>query len=141
MDGRDYGGNVRKYQHESVTWVDAYDPKAAILERLEKEYKLHPLHLHESLQKVQHNQVEREKNYLFLVMHFPVLGRHGEKIGVGQLGMFLGKDFVVTVHAEHAPFIDELYMHCAHDPEKGVCARAPTLPMLLLRTYSALSRI
>jgi magnesium transporter len=132
MDGRDYGGNVRKHQHGGVTWIDAYDPGASVLERLEKEYKLHPLHLHESLQKVQHNQVEREANYLFLVMHFPVLEHHGDKIGMGQVGMFLGRGFVVTVHAERAPFIDDLYMHCTHDSEKETMRTTAYLAYIII---------
>jgi magnesium transporter len=132
MDGQGYGGNVRKHHHGGVTWVDVYDPGPAVLERLEKDYKLHPMHLHESLQKVQHSQVEREDHYLFLVMHFPVSERHGDKVGVGQLGMFLGRDFVITVHAEHAPFIDDLYVHCVRAVEKDIMRSSAYLAYIVI---------
>lgn len=112
MSGTDYGGNVRKHTHGDVAWVDAYNPGSAVLERLEREYGLHPLHVRESVQKVQHNEVEREKEYLFLVVHFPLLDEQTGRISVGQLGMFLGKNYVITIHTEHSSVLDELFIHC-----------------------------
>lgn len=133
MGGQDYGGNVRKQEHGGVTWVDVYDPGTAVLERVAKEYDLHPLHIHESVQRVQHNQVEREKTYLFLVMHFPVVNRSNGKISVGQLGVFLGKSYLITVHREHCVSLDELYGHCSRDVESADMRSSVYLLYTLIR--------
>lgn len=117
MDGHDYSGNVRKHEHGGITWVDVRDPGASVLERLEREYDLHPLHVRESVQRVQHNQVERERSYLFLVMHFPILDPRGDKIRVGQIGVFLGKNYVITIHGEHSPVLDDMFAHCTRTSE------------------------
>jgi len=135
MDGQDHGGNVRHHKHGNVTWVDVHDPGTAVLERLEQEYKLHPLQVRESIQKVQHNQVEREKDYLFLVMHFPVLDPKNDKISVGQLGVFLGKNYVITVHAERSLVLDELFSHCSHGSEASVIRSSAYL------LYTIISRL
>ncbi len=135
MDGHtDGGGDVRKHTLGGVTWVDAQAPGTTVLERLEQEYRLHPVHVGESVRKVQHNQVEREKHYFFLVMHYPALQPDG-KITVGQLGVFLGKDYVVTVHVKEAPFIDDFYTHFSRTTDKQ---EARSAGYLLFRIIAAL---
>ncbi len=110
MDGQTYGGNVRRHTFNDITWVDVHAPGQTVLERLEKEYGLHPVHLRESVRKVQHNEVEHGRHYLFFVIHYPLQASTG-KITVGQLGVFLGKDYVITIHVKDAPFIDDFYAH------------------------------
>lgn len=109
MDGQTHGGNVRRHAFNGVTWVDVHAPGQTVLSGLEKEYGLHPVHLHESVSKVQHNAVERESNYMFMVMHFSLCKAGEDKISVGQLGVFLSKGRLVTIHMEDAPFLDDLY--------------------------------
>ncbi len=117
MDGQTHGGNVRRHTFNDITWVDVHAPGQTVLEGLEKEYGLHPVHLHESVRKVQHNGVERESNYLFLVMHFPLYKAQQDKISVSQLGVFLSKGRLVTIHMEDAPFLDDLYAEFARDTD------------------------
>src|ERR1700743_2449810 len=101
MDGHtEGGGNVRRHSFNGITWIDVDAPGQAVLTRLEQEYDLHPVHIHETVRKVQYNEVEHERNYLFLVMHYPMQRSETGKITVGQLGVFLGKDYVITVHAK-----------------------------------------
>lgn len=119
MDGHsDSGGNVRTHSFNGVTWVDVQAPGQTVLERLEHDYGLHPLHLHESVRQVQHNEVEHGKHYLFLVMHYPVLERATGKIKAGQLGVFLGKAYVITMHVKDAPFLDDSYTHFMRTTDK-----------------------
>lgn len=105
--------------HNGVTWADVRNPDSATFAQLEKDYNLHPLHLAESVQKVQHTQVEREDDYLFLVLHFPVFEPHTAKIFAGQLGVFLGKDYLVTIHANTSPFIDDVFSTSFHSEQQA----------------------
>ena len=104
--------NITCQPHNGVTWIDTKNPSTADLAILEKKYKLHPLHLHESLQKVQHLQVEREDNYLFLLLHMPFYNMQADKICVNQVGVFLGKDFVVTIRSGDSHAITDLFRQC-----------------------------
>jgi len=99
---------VRTRTHGSVTWVDALRPDKTVLQQLEEQYQLHPVHVKESLQKVQHNEVEREANYLFLVLHIPVYNAHKHKICIHQLGIFLGKRFLITIRNGNIPAVERL---------------------------------
>ncbi len=104
-------------QHEGVTWVDVRIPDSTTFAELEERYHLHPIHLTESVQKVQHTQVEREEDYLFLALHFPVFEPHTDKIFAGQIGVFLGKDFLITVHAEASASLQNLWNDSERAPE------------------------
>lgn len=115
MDAESVKPTIRTLTHAKITWVDAENPNAAALTNLEEKYGLHPLHLHESLQKVQHLQVEREKNYLFLLLHTPFYNPRADKICVKQVGIFLGKNFVVTIRTGHTPVVADLFDQCKTD--------------------------
>jgi magnesium transporter len=110
---------MKSQTHDGVTWVDVEGPNSEVFAELERKYKLHPLHLHESVQKVQHTQVERETSYLFLVLHYPVIEPGSAKVTTGQIGVFLGKDYLVTVHCGSTLFLQGLYAECEHGEVQG----------------------
>jgi len=101
-------GNVRKHENSGVTWVDALRPDQGTLKKLEQTYKLHPVHVRESLQKVQHTEVEKTANYLFLVLREPVYEASTHKLSIRQMGIFLGKDFVLTVRSGEVPAVERV---------------------------------
>lgn len=110
---------LRTQTHDGVTWVDVENPSQEQLSRLERDYNLHPVHVKECVQKVQHVQVEREDQYLFLVLHAPVLTARKEKIYISQVGVFLGKDYLITIRSGAGPCISDLFEVCNLSPEKA----------------------
>jgi magnesium transporter len=95
--------------HSGVSWIDVHNPDSAVFEILRQEYHLHPVHMSESIQKVQHTQVEREDEYLFFVLHFPAFDPRSGKILIGQLAIFLGKDYLITVRTGDCPVVTNLF--------------------------------
>jgi magnesium transporter len=109
----------RTQKHGAITWVDLENPSEEALAELERTYSLHPMHVHESQQRIQHVEVERESQYLFLVLHVPVLTTHTDKIHTTQVGVFLGKDFLVTIRSGASPCITDLFEVCSLSREKA----------------------
>jgi magnesium transporter len=107
-NNKQFAGETRVKQHDNVAWIDVENPSSEVFDQLETEYHLHPFHLNESIQKIQLNKVEREKTYLFLLLHVPVTGANNE-LFVQQIGVFLGKNYLVTIHSGASPLIDELF--------------------------------
>src|SRR6185369_1819995 len=64
-------------------------------------------------------EVERETEYLFLVLHFPVFAPHTDKIFSSQIGVFLGKDYLVTIHENASPFIGNMFAECQQGDERA----------------------
>lgn len=108
---------VKILEHENVTWVDVQNPSKEVLAELEQKFQLHPIHLLESTQKIQHNQVDREKEYLFFVMHYPAATAKNDELAFGQVGIFLGKNFLITIRNMTSASIINLfdeYQHAEH---------------------------
>jgi magnesium transporter len=105
--------------HNGVSWVDVHNPDSAVFEILRQEYHLHPVHMSESIQKVQHTQVERENEYLFFVLHFPAFDQTSGKILIGQLAIFLGKDYLITIRTSDCPVVTNMFEATMHETETG----------------------
>jgi len=109
---------LKTQEHNGITWLDVSNPDSEALAKLERDYQLDPIHLTECVQKVQHTEVERESNYIFLVLHFPVFEPHTDKIFAGQLGVFLGKDYLITVRSDASPVLQDLFVEGERNPEQ-----------------------
>lgn len=70
-------------------------PSPEVLERLAKDFQLHRLALEDVIHTGQRAKLEDYDNHLFLVLQRPRwLGR---KLAIGQVSLFLGKNFVVSI--------------------------------------------
>lgn len=128
----------RTLVHGKTAWVDFENPSALEIAELETRYHLHPVHLKESVQQVQHNQVEHEENYLFFVLHLPRYEAQTGKLLVNQVGIFLGKDFLITIRTGKSPIITTMFSECQDAPEsKEDCFKHG--PAFLL--YTLISRL
>jgi magnesium transporter len=68
------------------------------MDYLAQTYPFHPLDLDDCLSKVQLPKIDEYENYLFIILHFPVFDHRTRITKPSQVSIFLGKDFVVTVH-------------------------------------------
>jgi magnesium transporter len=107
--GLAFSGETRVKKHDDVAWIDVENPTGKVFDELETTYKLHPFHLNESTQKIQLTKVERERNYLFLLLHVPVAVAAENRFAMQQIGIFLGKNYLITIHDGPCPVVDELF--------------------------------
>jgi magnesium transporter len=96
-------------KHKNVAWTDVQNPDQSTLKQLERDYHLHPVHLDESIEKLQLTGVEREDSYVFLLLHLPVRDPTRDKILVEQIGIFIGKDYLITIHTGQCPLLNDLF--------------------------------
>lgn len=109
----------RTQTHDGITWIDLENPSQAALEAVQHTYSLDALHVKECVQKVQHVQIEREQRYLFLVLHVPVLTARRDTMHITQVGVFLGKDYLITIRSGASPCTTDLFEVCNLSPEKA----------------------
>ncbi len=87
------------FHNTHLRWYHVEEPESPILDRLAEEFSFHELEI-EDCRHLRHTaKLEEYENHLFLIgntLHFVP-----ETLGVwfGELNIFLGQDFVVTVHA------------------------------------------
>jgi magnesium transporter len=78
-------------------WVGLHEPDASEMQRLAKMFELHPLAVEDSLTRRQRPKVEPYEDLLFLVVKTLWYVGERDEVETGQVSMFLGPDFIVTV--------------------------------------------
>jgi magnesium transporter len=109
---------VTSLSHKNVTWTDIANPTKQEVAQLAETYAFHPLHLEESLLDGSLPQLEKEADYLFLLLHVPVLDEAEKKIVASQVAIFLGKDYLVTLHTNASSSVSNLFKACEGDEGK-----------------------
>jgi magnesium transporter len=94
-------GLVARPALENVRWIDLEAQDIPQLELLEKRFGFHPLTLEDCLHFDQRSKLEAYGDHLFVVVHGFVLDSEECHDGSPlELHMFIGKNFMVTVHQE-----------------------------------------
>jgi magnesium transporter len=84
---------------EGLRWIDVEHPSKADLERIHREFpQFHQLALEDTLSPIQRPKIDEFDDHLFIVLHFPVFEKRTHKITSSEIDMFVGKDYVVTLH-------------------------------------------
>jgi magnesium transporter len=97
---------------EPLNWVNVFNAGKAEIEYLRKKYKFELSHLKASLGKAlsQRPIVEQGDGYLFIILHFPVY--NGHSIVSEEIDFFVGKGYLVTLHNNNIPIINEFFNFC-----------------------------
>jgi magnesium transporter len=102
----DFDALTSLVQQHAVTWVNVEGlGDAEIVSRLGKVFGLHPLALEDVLNTHQRSKVEQYGDHLFIVAR---MLEGAEKLESDQLGMFLGKRFLITFQHTVGDCLDPL---------------------------------
>ena len=99
-------------------WVALHEATAAELAELQLEFDLHPLAVEDAQHGHQRPKVEEYADSLFAVLHLLEPDRldQGEP-GVGEVDVFVGRNYVVTVRSRSAHGFVEVRERCEREPE------------------------
>ncbi len=89
---------IQTIKGEKFVWIDLQNPDRADVERLAEKYNFNALNIEDCMTKFELPKLDSYDDHFFVILHFPPLA---QKIGVSknsQLSVFVGKDFLVTVH-------------------------------------------
>jgi len=89
---------VETIQGEKFAWIDLQNPDRTDVEELSKKFNFNELNIEDCMTKFELPKLDSYDDHFFVILHFPPLAH---KVGMeknSQLSIFLGKDFIVTVH-------------------------------------------
>lgn len=132
------GLNVRSITYNGLTWVDIIHPGEAEVEWLRRNYGFHPLHLDDTLSKIQRPKIDDTDDYTFIVMHFPVYSKLVRITTPSEVDIFVGANYFITVHAGNLRPLGRLFKQCAEDAEARAKYMARTSGYLL---YSVVDKL
>ena len=84
--------------HGKLTWIYIEKPSISDIEYLDEHFKFHPLNLDDVLSRVQRPKIDGYEDHLFIVLHFPVFNKENRVTTPSEVDIFIGEDYVVTVH-------------------------------------------
>jgi magnesium transporter len=118
-----------RHQAGKFVWIGLYEPTEEEFDSLRREFDLHPLAVEDAIHAHQRPKVEIYEDMVFLVLKTVRYVDPTEVIEVGEVLVFLGDDFLITVrHGEAsslAPVREELDAHPArlrHGPSAALHA-------------------
>lgn len=108
---------IETLKHKDITWIDITNPKKKTIADLSTEYPFHPLHLEACLEGDQLDRLEVEDDYLFILLHNPMYKPETDKIVTNKMYVFLGKNYVITLHDDTVKTVSSLFKKCEDTPE------------------------
>ena len=104
--------NIEWIKWGKITWVNVEKPTTKDIDYLAKNYLFHPLDLEDCLSRIELPKIDEYENYLFSVLHFPVFHKKARVTMPNQVSVFIGADFVVTVHSGDLKPLVKLFKDC-----------------------------
>jgi magnesium transporter len=104
--------NVEKIDAEGLTWVNIESPTALERGWLEEHFDFHALDLEDVLSRNQRPKIDTYDEYLFIVLHFPVFDRSIGRLGAGELDLFVGPGFLITIPNQPLQPVEYLFERC-----------------------------
>jgi len=89
----------------AVLWIDAQDPSPQEMEELAARFGWHHLSVEDALRPQQRPKVETYDSYQFIVVY--AAGYQDQRLTSTELDIFLGADYIVSVHRGPLPEIEE----------------------------------
>ena len=108
---------IEVVEGRKFVWTDLQNPDRNDVEELAKKYNFNKLNIEDCMTKFELPKLDSYSDHFFVILHFPPIS---QKIGISknsQLSVFLGKDFLVTVHQGDLKPLVELVDICKSDSD------------------------
>jgi len=109
--------NLESVTYGDLTWVNIEHPTEKETEYLAQNYSFHPLDLDDCLSRIQRPKIDEYKDYLFMVFHLPIFHKEARVTALSQLSVFIGKDYLITLHKGELKPLVKLFKECNIDKE------------------------
>jgi magnesium transporter len=100
-----------------LTWIHLDMPTPLHAAMLAQRFGWHPLDVEDVLSRRQRPKVDdyAEEGYLFGVLHFPVYDKNVQRLNAGELDLFIGSDYLVTLPSVELLPLTRLFRRCEED--------------------------
>lgn len=104
-------------ERRGMGWIGLYRPDQSEVASIAHEFELHELAVEDALSAHQRPKLERYGETLFVVLHPARYVDPDEVVQIGELHLFLGKDFAVTIRHSETPDLARVRHRLEQQPE------------------------
>jgi magnesium transporter len=109
--------NVEIIDGPGLRWVNIERPTPREWAWLQENFEFHALDLEDVLSRNQRPKIDEYPDYLFIVLHLPAYDPSVGRLNVGELDIFVGPDFVVTIPNRPLQPVEYLFERCRQEEE------------------------
>ena len=108
---------IEEVAFDGLRWINVERPGPMEQAWLEEHFEFHPLAYEDVRSRNQRPKLDEYPDYLFIVLHFPVFDKAVGRLNTGELDVFVGPDFLITL--PHAPLqpVEYLFERCRTSDE------------------------
>jgi magnesium transporter len=107
-----------RHQPGKFVWIGLYEPTEEEFDSLRREFDLHPLAVEDAIHAHQRPKVEVYEEMVFLVLKTVRYVDPTEVIELGEVLVFMGDDFLITVRHGEASSLAQVREELDADPER-----------------------
>jgi magnesium transporter len=111
------GPNVEEIAAEGLRWVKIEHPGALEQAWLEENFDFHALDYEDVLSRNQRPKIDVYDDYLFIVLQFPIFDPAAGRLGAGELDLFVGPGFLVSIPNQPLQPVEYLFERCRQKEE------------------------
>jgi magnesium transporter len=104
--------NVEVVEHGGLRWINIERPGPVDQAWLEEHFEFHALDYEDIRSRNQRPKIDSYEDYLFIVLHFPVFDKHVGRLNTGELDVFVGPDFLITLPNVPLQPVEYLFERC-----------------------------
>jgi magnesium transporter len=104
--------HVEEIAGEGLRWIKIERPSQLEYGWLEEHFDFHTLDLEDVLSRNQRPKIDEYDDYLFIVLHFPVFDPTVGRLNAGELDIFVGADFLITIPNQPLQPVEYLFERC-----------------------------
>jgi magnesium transporter len=108
---------VEEITADGLRWVKIDHPSSVEQAWLEEHFDFHTLDFEDVLSRNQRPKIDRYDEYLFIVLHFPVFDSAAGRLGAGELDLFVGPGYLVTIPNQPLQPVEYLFDRCRQKEE------------------------
>lgn len=95
------------FEGPKFSWIDLQSPDRKEIEKLSEKYHFNALNIEDCLTKFELPKLDSYDDHFFVILHFPPLATKKNMPKHSQLSIFVGRDFLVTIHqGDLKPLVD-----------------------------------
>jgi magnesium transporter len=109
--------HIEQIDAEGLRWVNIEQPGPPERAWLEEHFDFHALDLEDVLSRNQRPKIDVYDEYLFIVLHFPIFDHSVGRLGAGELDLFVGPGFLITLPNQLLQPVEYLFERCRSKEE------------------------
>ena len=109
---------LEEIDNDNLLWVNIEKPTREKMDAIAHIFTLHELNIEDCLSKNQLPKIDRYDDHIFIILQFPTTQKEKTSQRFSQLSLFVGRNFLITIHQGDLKPLVELFQTCKTDDLK-----------------------